>query len=268
MRIRIGYEIVFSLPGPTELLLALFVRPERAGDLEQPEHLVVEPAVPVTTFLDVYSNRCARIAAPAGTLRLYYDNVCRDSGDLELWGFGMPQHAIGDLPPDVLPFLLASRYCEVDRLSDVAWGLFGQVAQGWPRVQAVCDWVHANVQFGYQFARPTKTAFETYQERTGVCRDLMHLAVTFLRAMSIPARYSTGYLGDIGVPIVPSPMDFSACLEVYLGGCWWIMDARHNVRRIGRILMAHGRDAADVAMTTSFGLHNLEKFRVWTDELK
>jgi transglutaminase-like putative cysteine protease len=268
MRIRIGYELIFSVPAPTEMLLSLFVRPERVGNLEQPEYLAVQPAVPVTKFMDVYGNMVGRIAAPAGQIKLFYDNVCRDNGDLESWAYGMPQHPISELPANVMPFLLASRYCEVDRMTEIAWGLFGQTMPGWPRAQAICDWVHANVKFGYEFARPTKTAYDTYIERTGVCRDLNHLAVTLLRAMNIPARYSTGYLGDIGVPICPIPMDFSACLEVYLGGCWWVMDARHNVRRIGRIMMAHGRDAADVALTTSFGMSTLEKFKVWTDELK
>jgi transglutaminase-like putative cysteine protease len=172
------------------------------------------------------------------------------------------------LPPEVLTFLLASRYCEVDRMMNIAWQLFGTTPLGWARVQAVCNWVHNNVTFGYQYARPTKTAWDVYQERNGVCRDFMHLAITFLRALNVPCRYVTGYLGDIGVPSVPCPMDFSAWFEVYLGGRWWTMDARHNVPRVGRILMGHGRDAVDVALTTSFGAANLSKFTVWTDELK
>jgi transglutaminase-like putative cysteine protease len=163
--------------------------------------------------------------------------------------------------------LLGSRYCEVDRFTDLAWKMFGSVPEGWPRVKAVCDWVHENVKFGYEFARSTKTAWEVYTERNGVCRDFMHLAITFLRNMNIPARYATGYLGDIGVPPAPDPMDFSAFFEVYLGGRWWPVDARHNVPRQGRILMARGRDAVDVALATSFGPHTLTKFSVVTDEI-
>jgi transglutaminase-like putative cysteine protease len=179
-----------------------------------------------------------------------------------------PQHDINDLPPDVLRYLLGSRYCEVDRMTELAWQMFGNVPPGSARVKAVCDWVHNNVQFGYQFARSTKTAWDVYQERRGVCRDFMHLSITFLRALNIPCRYATGYLGDIGVPPVHLPMDFSAWFEVYLGGKWWTMDARHNQPRIGRILMARGRDAVDVALTTSFGMSSLQKFTVWTEELK
>ena len=177
------------------------------------------------------------------------------------------QHPIPDLPLDVLPYLLASRYCEVDRLSDIAWELFGQTPEGWGRAQAICDWVHNHVQFGYEFARPTKSAYDVYEERRGVCRDFTHLALTFCRCMNIPARYATGYLGDIGVQVSPSPMDFSGWFEVYLGGRWYTFDARHNVPRIGRVVMARGRDAVDVALTTSFGSSSLVKFVVWTDEV-
>lgn len=268
MRIKIGYELIFQVPSPTPMLLMLSVRPERTGDLERPEFVQIDPITPVSLFIDSYGNRCGRIVAPAGLFRIRYDNICRDSGQIDPAGTGAVQHQLQDLPPDVLPFLLASRYCEVDRMLDLAWQLFGHLPVGWPRVQGVCDWVHANVTFGYQFARSTKTAWDVYYERNGVCRDFMHLSITFLRALNIPARYATGYLGDIGVPRDPAPMDFSAWFEVYLGGRWWTLDARHNQARIGRILMGRGRDAVDVALTTSFGPAKLEKFQVWTEELK
>jgi len=268
MRIKIGYELIFQLPQPTPMLAMMMVRPERLGDLEQTEALQVTPVVPVWNYTDAQGNRCSRLVAPAGQVRFFYDNICRDTGIQETWGFGAQQHDIQDLPVDVLPFLLASRYCEVDRMLAIAWSLFGTTIKGWTLVQAVCDWVNQHVTFGYQYANPMRTASGVYEERKGVCRDFMHLAVTFLRALNIPARYSTGYLGDIGVPRDPNPMDFSACMEVYLGGKWWVHDPRHNVPRIGRILIGHGRDAVDVAMTTSFGPHTLQSFKVWTDEIK
>jgi transglutaminase-like putative cysteine protease len=267
MLIRLGFEIVFDLPAPTPMLLMLHVHPARADTLREPDRVHVEPAVPVEEFIDAFGNRCGRILAPAGTLRLFNDTLVEDSGLPDPVCPEAAQHPVEQLPPEVLPFLLASRYCEVDCLSDVAWGLFGQTAPGWGRVQAVCDWVHDNVRFGYQFARPTKTAADVYAERQGVCRDFMHLALTFCRCLNVPARYATGYLGDIGVPPAPSPMDFSAWFEVYLGGRWHTFDARHNVPRIGRVLMARGRDATDVALTTSFGPTHLKKFLVRTDEV-
>ncbi|MBV9850510.1 MAG: transglutaminase family protein [Armatimonadetes bacterium] len=267
MFIRVGYEIVFDIPAPVPMLLMLYTLPDRVADLRAPDRLRVEPAVPVTDFTDWFGNRCARLVAPAGRLRLCSDLIVEDSGlPLPVAG-DAAQHPVEDLPAECLQFLLGSRYCEVDRLSDIAWGLFGQAAPGWARVQAVCDWVHEHVEFGYQYARPTKTAYDVYEERQGVCRDFTHLALTFCRALNIPARYATGYLGDIGFPVNPNPMDFSACFQVYLGGRWHTFDARHNQRRIGWILMATGRDATDCAITTSFGPSTLQKFVVWTDEV-
>ena len=267
MRIRIAYDLTFSVPAPTPLLALLFTHPSRAPTLLAPDQLRVEPAVPLEEFTDSFGNRCARLVAPAGKLRLFNDTVVTDTGLPDPVHAQAAQHAVEDLPTDVLPFLLASRYCEVDRLADVAWELFGQTPTGWPRVQAVCDWVHDHVEFGYAFARPTKTAYDVYLERKGVCRDFTHLAVTLCRCLNIPARYATGYLGDIGVRPAPFPMDFSAWFEVYLGGAWHTFDARHNVPRIGRVLMARGRDAVDVALTTSFGPTTLERFEVWTEEV-
>ena len=268
MLIRIGYELIFDIPAPVSMVLMLYTHPERAHDLRRPDRLVLEPAIPVEDFIDGFGNRCARINAPAGRLRITNDNVVADSGEKDAVNPAARQHPVSELPSDVLPFLLASRYCEVDRLSDVAWKLFGHTQPGWPRVQAVCDWCHAHVTFGYEHACATRTAWEVYEGGKGVCRDFMHLAVTLLRCLNIPARYATGYLGDIGVPPVPLPMDFSAWYEVYLDNRWYTFDARHNEPRIGRILMARGRDAVDVALTTSFGPTKLEKFTVWTDEVK
>ncbi|HLV81016.1 MAG TPA: transglutaminase family protein [Chthonomonadaceae bacterium] len=264
MILRIGYEIVFELPAPTPMVLILFVHPSLTPRLRQPERLSVEPEIAMEDYIDSFGNHCARILAPPGRLRLWYDNEIEDSGLPEPAYPYARQHPIEELPSETLQFLLASRYCEVDRLSEVAWSLFGQTSPGWARVQAVCDWVYAHVEFGYPYARATRTAYEVYEERKGVCRDFMHLAVTFCRCLGIPARYATGYLGDIGVAPSKAPMDFSAFFEVYLEGQWHPFDARHNARRIGRVLMARGRDAADVALTTSFGVADLKTFRVWT----
>jgi transglutaminase-like putative cysteine protease len=268
MLIRIGYELVFDVPTPTPIMFLLFLHPSRGPSLRQGDKLVVEPAVKIHEFTDVFGNRCGWIHAPAGKIRFTNDAIVRDSGLPDPVRADARQHPVEELPAEVLQFLLASRYCEVDRMSQLAWDLFGSLPPGWSKVQAVCNWVHNHVTFGYQYARPTKTAYDVYTEKQGVCRDFMHLSITLLRCLNIPARYATGYLGDIGVPISPSPMDFSAWFEVYLGGQWWTFDARHNIPRIGRVLMARGRDAVDCALTTSFGPTTLEKFVVWTDEVK
>jgi transglutaminase-like putative cysteine protease len=272
MLIRAGYEIEFDLPSATTLTAMLNVVPGRRNALRRPD-LVRVYANGVKTerleyFSDHFGNCVLRIAAPAGSLRLYNDFVIEDAGLPQLPPVDQPQRPIATLPPSCLEFLLPSRYCEVDKLGQIAWQLFGHLPQGWPRVKGVMDWVHQNVKFGYEFARNTRTAAETYEERHGVCRDFNHLAVTFCRALNIPARYATGYLGDFGVPYNPAPMDFSACFEVFLGDRWHLLDARHNQARIGWILMARGRDAADCAITTSFGTANLTKFQVWTEEFK
>jgi transglutaminase-like putative cysteine protease len=269
--LRIGYDMQFEIlgPQPTAMLLMLYVRPELTSRLNGPERLIVEPAgVEVETFVDPFGNRCGRIVAPPGALRLTYDAAYCDTYTAEPQPTaGARQHAAADLPHDVLPFLLGSRYCEVDRLSAVAWDLFGKLAPGGERVLAINAWVFNNIRFGYKLTRANKTALDTYVERTGVCRDMMHLAITFCRALNIPARYATGYLGDIAADPDPTPMDFSAFYEVYLDGRWWPMDARHGKARVGRVPMAHGRDATDVALITSFGRHRLTKFTVVTDEI-
>ncbi len=267
MLIRIGFEFVFEVPSPSPMLLMLSLRPERDASVRRAGGLRVEPDIPIERFSDGFGNQCARLVAPAGRLQLWDDAIVEDCGRPDLIDHRAYQHPVEDLPHDILVYLLASRYCEVDRLCEIAWNLFGAAPQGWGRVQAVCRWVHDHVKFGYEYARPTKTAHDVYMERTGVCRDFTHLALTFCRCLNIPARYVTGYLGDFGVPPSSTPMDFSGWFEVYLGGRWHTCDARHNVPRIGRILMAHGRDAVDVALTTSFGVTIVEKFAVWTDEV-
>jgi transglutaminase-like putative cysteine protease len=267
MRIRVGYELVYESPQPTPMLLMLNVHPSRAGDVIVPDPILSEPAVPITYYQDSFGNTCGRIVAPAGRIQLSTAAVVSDTGEPDAVASNAPQQAIADLPHDSLVFLLGSRYCETDRLSDRAWAMFGTTPPGWARVQAICDFVHGHITFGYQHARPTKTAMDVFGERLGVCRDFAHLAVTLCRCMSIPARYCTGYLGDIGVPPDPSPMDFSAWFEAYLGGRWYTFDARHNTPRIGRILVARGRDAADVALTTSFGPTTLAGFKVVSDEI-
>lgn len=268
MYIRIGYEFQFDLPAATHMLLMLHTHPEKAHLLQRPERIHVEPeGLKLDTFTDALGNRASRLMAPAGKLRVWSDNVIWDSGQREPAIADLERHTVDALPHDVLPYLLGSRYCEVDRLGPMAWDLFGKIPPTWERVQAIMDWVHCNVTFGYKHARMNKTAWDTWYERAGVCRDFQHLAITLLRAMNIPARYATGYLGDIEVPPDNLPDDFSAWIEVFLGGKWIALDARHNIPRVGRILMARGRDATDVAMTTSFGSARLERFRVWTEEV-
>jgi transglutaminase-like putative cysteine protease len=245
----------------------LSVHPTRRADLLEPDSLRVSPDVPVEQYEDSFGNICTRLFAPAGLLRLQGATLIHDSGEPDAADPAAEQWPAQDLPAHTLQFLLASRYCEVDLLAPVAVELFGHIEGGWQRVQAICEWVNRKVVFGYHFARPTKTALDVYTERTGVCRDFQHLAIGFCRALNIPARYATGYLGDIGVPPADCPMDFSAWFQVFLSGRWWTCDARHNQRRIGRVLVATGRDATDVALTTSFGAALLRKFVVITDQV-
>ncbi|MFT4113229.1 transglutaminase-like domain-containing protein [Silvibacterium sp.] len=272
MLLRLGYDIDFELPRATAFVAMLHVHPSRAGDLREPDELRIDPALQMDSYLDSFGNICTRFEAPEGIVRLSNRTLVEDSGDPDPVCLDAEEIPVAELPSDVMRYLLSSRYCEVDRMSAEAVDLFGGVDPGWGRVQAVCDWVHQKVAFGYHFARPTKTALDVFTERQGVCRDFQHLAITFLRALNIPARYATGYLGDIRVPPAPSPMDFSAWFQVYLAdgrgeGRWWTFDARHNQPRVGRVLMAVGRDAADVAITTSFGVANLKHFFVVSDEV-
>jgi transglutaminase-like putative cysteine protease len=270
LSLRIGFDMQFEIggPSPTAMLLMLFCHPEVAPQLDRPEQLVIEPQLPVQILGDAFGNRYGRLVAPVGNLRLTYDAVFQCAYEPEPQPEpSSRQHEVAELPADVLPFLLGSRYCEVDRLSAVAWDLFGALPPGGSRVLAINRWVFEHITFGYRLTRPNKTALDTYVERTGVCRDMMHLTISLCRAMNIPARYATGYLGDIDADPDPTPMDFSAFYEVYLDGRWWPMDARHGKARVGRVLMARGRDATDVALVTSFGRHRLTKFTVVTDEI-
>jgi transglutaminase-like putative cysteine protease len=265
MFIRLGYEIDFYIPAPVAMVSMLSVHPSRVPDLRTPDELAIEPEVSLSSYIDGFGNRCTRFVAPAGTLRLRSATLIEDPGTPDPVAPHAQEHPVGELPDEALIFLLNSRYCEVDRLSNIATELFGDTAPGWGRVQAICDWVNSKVRFGYHHARSTRTALDVFTDRVGVCRDYQHLAIAFCRALNIPARYCTGYLGDIGVPLTP-PMDFSAWLEVYLDDQWRVFDARNNTPRIGRVLIATGRDASDVAITTSFGMANLTRFAVLAEE--
>ncbi len=267
MKIRLGYELIYDCPQPTPMILTLSVHYTRISDLIIPDHLITDPPVPLTAYRYSYGNWCSRIVAPRGLLRLSTDALVKDNGQPDVVAWQARQIPVQELPDDTLLFLLGSRYCETDRLSETAWQLFGQSPTGWGRVQAICDYVHNHLTFGYQHARRTKTAWEAFQEGTGVCRDFAHLAITFCRCMNIPARYCTGYLGDIGVPPPYGPMDFSGWFDAYLDGQWYTFDARNNTPRIGRVLIARGRDAADVAISSTFGPNILKSFMVRTDEV-
>eukprot|EP01037_Dinobryon_pediforme_P002435 gene2435-2471_t len=268
MKIRLGYEIIYQCPQPTPMLLTLNVHFSRVANLINPDHIMTWPPLDITAYRDGFGNWVSRIVAPAGQLRISTDATIHDSGLQDGFDPGAIQHRIEDLPDDTLVYLLGSRYCETDRLNEIAWGLFDRGPTGWWRVQAICDYVHNHITFGYEHARATKTALEAYNEQRGVCRDYAHLAIAFCRCMNIPARYCTGYLGDIGMPPPYGPMDFAAWFEVFIGGRWQIFDARNNVPRIGRVLIGRGRDASDVALTTTFGPNILQGFKVWTDEVQ
>jgi transglutaminase-like putative cysteine protease len=249
------------------MILMLNVHFSRVSDVIIPDHLHTDPALPMRAYRDSFGNWCTRIVAPPGRTRIFADALVNDTGAPDVVPRGAPQTPVESLPEETLLFLLGSRYCETDRLSPIAWQLFESAPAGEGRVQTICAFVHRHIKFGYEYARPTKTAWETYQEKVGVCRDFAHLAIAFCRCMNIPARYCTGYLGDIGVPPVDAPMDFSGWFEAFLDGDWYTFDARHNTPRIGRILMAYGRDAADVAISTAFGPNELTGFKVWTNEV-
>ena len=268
MLIRIGYDIALNFTFPTAVIHLLRVHPSRGSDLLAPERFTTDPELPVEEYSDRFGNLRGRLLAPPGRLRFTNEAVIRDSGQLDAYAPEATQLEASEIPTDLLEFLLPSRYCEVDsELTDFAWRTFMQAKPGWERVQAVCDFVHGHLQFNYQKARADRTALDAFRERVGVCRDFAHLAITFCRCLNIPARYATGYLGDIGVPPVPDPMDFSAWFQVYLQGQWYTFDARHNRRRIGRVLMGLGCDASHVPITMSFGKQSLENFQVITEEI-
>jgi transglutaminase-like putative cysteine protease len=267
VKIRIGYELNYQCPQPTPMILTLHVHYTRTGDLLHPDSMITDPWVPLTLYRDSFGNWCTRLVAPGGSIRVTSDALILDRGIREPVVIDALQSPVESLPEDVLIYLLGSRYCDTDTLSEIAWSLFGQSAPGWRRVQTICDFVHQHIEFGYQFARSSKTAGEAYRERQGVCRDFAHLAIAFCRCLNIPARYCTGYLGDFGVPPNNAPMDFAGWFEAYVGNAWYTFDPRNNVPRIGRVLIARGRDAADVAISTTFGPNVLTAFRVWSDEM-
>jgi transglutaminase-like putative cysteine protease len=263
MLIRYGYEIAINCGQPTALVCLLSINEERAADIRVPESTFTNPSVPVSTYHDMFGNLCRRMVAPAGDMTIWGDATIEDDGKIDRAAFGAREIPVPDLPDGCLVYLMGSRYCETDKLSQAAWDMFGRTPPGWGRVQAVCDFVHGHIRFDYQQARSTRTAFESFNERVGVCRDFAHLALTLCRCLNIPARYVNGHLGDIGVPVV-DPMDFSAWIEVFLDGEWYTFDPRNNMPRIGRIVVARGRDAADIPLINSFGPHLLKSFRVWT----
>lgn len=267
MLIKVGYELIYECPQPTPMLLMLTIHHSRAGDIVVPDRLATAPPVPVNTYRDSFGNFASRIVAPAGLTRISATAVVRDSGLPEPVVPTARQHAVEDLPAETLVYLLPSRYCDTELLTEAAWQMFHAGPTGWGRVQAICDFVHNHIEFDYMQARATRTASEAFHERVGVCRDYAHLAVTLCRCMNIPARYCTGYLGDIGMPPPYGVMDFAGWFEAYLDGQWYTFDARNNMPRIGRVLLAQGRDSADVAISNTFGPNVLRGFTVWTDEV-
>jgi transglutaminase-like putative cysteine protease len=262
--IRHGYEISVACTQPTPMICMMAVQPGSGAFFPQPETFATHPFVPTRTYYDLFGNVCRRLIAPPGILTLTSDAVIQNDGLLDPVATFAGQALVQDLPDDCMVYLMGSRYCETDRLSQTAWDMFGHTPPGWARVQAICDYAHGRIGFDYNCARSTRTAFEAFEEQTGVCRDFAHLALTLCRCMNIPARYVNGYLPDIGVPVT-GPMDFCAWIEVYLDGVWYTFDPRNNERRIGRIVIARGRDAADVPLINSFGPHTLESFKVWAD---
>ena len=267
MQIQLGYELIYDCPQPTPMILTLSIHYTRVSDIVIPDHLITSPSILMTAYRDGFGNWCSRIVAPQGELRLSTNAVINDTGEPDPVVGSAQQHPVQNLPEETLVFLLGSRYCETDQLSEVAWSLFDKAPTGWWRVQAICDFVHRHISFGYEHARRTKTAWEAFNERVGVCRDFTHLAIAFCRCMNIPARYCTGYLSDIGLPPPYAPMDFAAWFEVFLDGQWHTFDARNNTPRIGRVLIARGRDAADVALSNAFGPNTLVGFKVLADEI-
>lgn len=266
MKFRVGYELDYHFPQVTPVIMVLNTHYTRVSDLERPDHIVITPSVPISGYRDGFGNWCSRILAPSGNMRIAADTVIKDGGLPDPVVLDAAQIPVHELPEEALVFLLGSRYCDSDRMLDLAWSLFGHTHPGWARIQAICDFVHQRIVFGYEHARVSRTASEAYEDRRGVCRDYTHLAISFCRALNIPARYCTGYLSDVGTPLPYPPGDFAAWFEAYLGGQWHMFDPRNNTPRIGRVLIARGRDAADVAITTTFGPNTLNSFRVWMDE--
>jgi transglutaminase-like putative cysteine protease len=268
VQIRVGFAMTYDCPQPTPMIFNLNVHFTRVSDLASRDDLVFDPPVPVAAYRDSFGNWCTRVVAPQGRMSVSADAIVNDGGAADVVAPRARQIPVPELPEETLLFLLGSRYCETDRLSEAAWNLFGNAPAGWGRVQAICDYVNRHIVFGYQHARMTRSAYEAFYDKTGVCRDYAHLAVALCRCMNIPARYCTGYLSDVGVPPPHAPMDFAAWFEAFLDGQWYTFDARNNTPRIGRILIARGRDASDVAISSTFGPNTLTSFKVWTDEVR
>jgi transglutaminase-like putative cysteine protease len=266
MLIRGGYDIGFSTDQPVPMLANLSVHSSRNKDLRTAQRIMTQPDVPIYDYVDSFGNVCTRLTIPSGGITISTGFVIEDPFLPDPVVPGARALPVDALPDDVLLYLLASRYCETDRLLPLAWATFGGYAPGWGMVQAITSYVHEHIRFDYLTARPTKSAWDVHEERAGVCRDFAHLAIALCRCMNIPARYCTGYMGDMDLPAIVGEMDFSAWMEVYLDGRWYVFDARHNYPRRGRILMARGRDATDVALTTTFGPVMLTRFQVYTDE--
>lgn len=266
MQIRLGYEIAIECDGPTPVISLLDIHRDRQADIVRQTRFLTQPSLHVTTYIDMFGNACRRFVAPEGGVRILYDAVIEDSGLHDEVNTLAGETPVERLPNDALTYLLGSRYCETDHLSQTAWNLFGHLPPGWARAQAIVDYVHNRLSFSYGYARATRTAAQAHEEQVGVCRDFAHLTIALCRCMNIPARYVNGFLGDIGVPQDPAPMDFSAWCEIFLDGKWYTFDARHNTPRIGRVVIARGRDATDVPLLHTFGPHRLSTFKVWTYE--
>jgi transglutaminase-like putative cysteine protease len=266
MLIRAGYDIRFDTQQPVPMLANLSIHSSRNKDLRTAQRIMTSPDVPIYDYVDSFGNVCTRLTIPRGGITISTGFVIEDSFEPDLVVPDAPQVPVEDLPDDVMLYLLGSRYCETDRLTETAWAQFGGTTPGWARVQAIVTYVHERIRFDYQTARPTKTAWDAHEEREGVCRDFAHLAIALCRCMNVPARYCTGYMGDMDLPAIVGEMDFSAWFEAYLGGRWYVFDARHNFPRRGRILMARGRDATDAALTNTFGPVVLSRFQVYTAE--
>jgi transglutaminase-like putative cysteine protease len=267
VQIKVGFEIAYAAAQPTPTVIMLSIHPSRRADIIGTETIIAEPDVEIRFYRDSFGNICGRLVAPAGGVTLRGNALVRDSGLPDAVLPTAEQIPIERLPDDLLLYLMPSRYCETDKLTDIAWSLFGNTRPGWDRVQAITDFVHNHVTFGYQHAHHMKSAHDVYEQGAGVCRDFAHLALTFCRCMNIPARYCTGYLGDIGMPPPYAAGDFAGWFEAYIGGRWYTFDARNNIPRIGRVLIAQGRDASDVPITQTFGPNTLVSFTVWTDEV-
>lgn len=265
--LRFGYEMTVSCAQPTPMICLLDAHEENAPNMREPEVVTCAPDVPMHTYKDGFGNVCRRFVAPVGDFTIRSNGVIITTDEVDPADWSAPEIPVQDLPDEVIQFLVGSRYCETDKMSQLAWDTFGYMSPGYSRVQAIVDWSKQRLHFDYQQARSTRTALDAFYEQVGVCRDFAHLAITICRCLNIPARYVNGYLGDIRIPQGDSPMDFSAWMEVYLGGQWWTFDPRNNQRRVGRIVIARGRDAADVPLINSFGQHWLKKFEVWTDEI-